>query len=145
MQETITTLYCLCDDFLKALGHSDDAQVTLSTAEVMTVALTAATFVGGNLESSRIFLHQHAYMPHMLSKSRLNRRLHAIPVSWWQTLFQLLAAVFKESNSRQEYVVDSCPLPVCDNISISNCRVRPFAAGSPARSATSMGCAYICW
>ena len=54
----------------------------------------------------------------MISKSRLNRRLHAIPLSHWDALFGILAAMFKESNDSGEYVVDSFPIPVCDNIRI---------------------------
>ena len=29
MDDTITTIYCLCDDFLKAIGHHDDLQVVI--------------------------------------------------------------------------------------------------------------------
>ena len=39
MDDTIITTYYLCDEFLKAIGHHDDPQVRLSTAEVMSVAL----------------------------------------------------------------------------------------------------------
>ena len=109
------------------MHYRDDAQATMSTAEVMTVALTAAAYYGGNLETSRTFLHEHGYMPHMLSQSRLNRRLHAIPPLLWQGLFVLLAEVFKQHNSAQTYVVDSLPVPVCDNIRIRRCRLYPRA------------------
>jgi hypothetical protein len=84
MEDTITTTYCLCEEFLKAIGHHDDPQTLLSTAEVMTVALVACASFGSNIERSRLFLHEHGYMPKMLSKSRLNRRLHAIPISHWE-------------------------------------------------------------
>jgi hypothetical protein len=40
LEDTITTTYCLCEEFLKAIGHHDDPQTLLATAEVMTVALT---------------------------------------------------------------------------------------------------------
>ena len=50
LEDTITTIYCLCEEFLKATAHRDDPQVRLSTAEVMTVALTASTFFGSNME-----------------------------------------------------------------------------------------------
>ena len=123
MDDTITTIYCLCEEFLKATGHRDDPQAYLSTAEVMTVALSAATFFGGNVDRSRLFLHEHGYMPTMISKSRLNRRLHSIPQPLWRTLFDLLAATSKESEASQEYVVDSLPIPVCDNIRIWRCRL----------------------
>ena len=35
MDDTIITTYYLCEEFLKAIGHRDDRQVRLSTAEVM--------------------------------------------------------------------------------------------------------------
>lgn len=53
MDDTITTTYYLCDELLEAIDHHDDPQVRLSTAEVMSVALVAATFFGGNVEASR--------------------------------------------------------------------------------------------
>ncbi len=56
MDYTITTIYCLCDDFLKAMHHRDDPQLRLSTAEVMTVSLVAATFFGGNIDKNSTVL-----------------------------------------------------------------------------------------
>ena len=35
MEDTIITTYYLCEEFLKVIGHQDDPQVRLSTAEVM--------------------------------------------------------------------------------------------------------------
>lgn len=127
MDDTITTIYCLCDEFLKAIDHRDDPQVRLTTAEVMTVPLVAATFFVGNIDKTRRFLHEYGYMPTMISKSHLNRRLHAIEPSLWQGLFSLLAELFKKpsNNPEQTYVVDSLPIPVCDNIRIRRCRLYP--------------------
>ncbi len=123
MQEQIITIYCLCADFLAAYGDRDDPQTQMSTAEVMTVALVAATFFVGNQDLSRRFLKEHGYIPRMLSKSRFNRRLHQIPDTLWQALFALLAEAAKQANPTQEYIVDSCPVPVCDNIRIFGCRL----------------------
>lgn len=123
MQIEIITIYCLCVEYLAALGHRDDYQVSMTTAEVMTVALVAARFFKGCSESSRQFLGEHGYMRQMLSKSRLNRRLHAIPEGVWLGLFALLAESVKRLNPDQEYVVDSLPVPVCDNIRIARCRL----------------------
>ncbi len=62
MDDTITTIYCLCDDFLKATGYRDNPQVRLSTTEVMSVALLAAVFFGANIvEASRSFLDEYGY------------------------------------------------------------------------------------
>ena len=123
MQEQIITIYCLCADFLIVYGHKDDSQATMSTAEVMTVVLVASALFAGNQERSRQFLWEHGYIPNMLSKSRLNRRLHAIPDTLWQALFALLAEIAKQTNPEQTYLVDSMPVPVCDNIRIFRCRL----------------------
>ena len=125
MEDTITTTYYLCEEFLKAIGHRDDPQARLSTAEVMSTALAAAAFFGGNIEASRSFLDEYGYIPKAISKSRFNRRLHAIDSSLWQMLFDLLAEVFKQSHPEQTYVVDSLPVAVCDNIRIKRCRIYP--------------------
>ena len=125
MDDTIITTYYLCEEFLKAIGHHDDQQVRLSTAEVMSVALVAAVFFGGNIEASRSFLDEYGYIPKAISKSRFNRRLHAVEPCLWRTLFDLLAEVFKHNNPDNSYVVDSLPIAVCDNIRIRRCRLYP--------------------
>jgi hypothetical protein len=125
MEDTIITTYYLCEEFLEAVGHHDDPQVRLSTAEVMSVALLAAAFFGGNVEASRSFLDEYGYIQKAISKSRFNRRLHAIDPSLWRTLFDLLAEVFKHNNATESYVVDSLPVAVCDNIRIRRCKLYP--------------------
>src|SRR3954466_3270160 len=129
MDDTIITIYCLCDDFLKAMCHRrDDPQSRLSTAEVMTILLVASTFFGGQIEKTRRFLYEYGYMPNMISKSHLNRRLHRIEPTLWRVLFELLAQAFKERNNSelQTYAVDSLPIPVCDNIRIRRSRLYPL-------------------
>lgn len=133
MDNTITTIYYLCDEFLKAIGHRDDPQARLSTAEVMTVPLVAATFFGANIDKTRLFVEEYGYMPNMISKGHLNRRLHAIEPGLWQGLFALLAESFKHDDDDDDddpertyyYVVDSLPIPACDNIRIRRCRLYP--------------------
>jgi hypothetical protein len=125
LEDTITTTYYLCEEFLKATGHRDDPQVLLSTAEVMTIALVAAAFFGGNIEASRSFLDEYGYIKKAISKSRFNRRLHAIDPCLWRMLFDVLAEVFKHNNATESYVVDSLPIAVCDNIRIRRCKLYP--------------------
>ncbi len=123
MQDTITTIYCVCDDLLKAMNHQDDRQTRFSSAEVMTVPLVACAFYGGNQALARNFLHAHGYTRHTLSASRFARRLAALPQEIWHTLFALLGEVFKAHNSSGAYVVDSLPIPVCDNIRIRRAKL----------------------
>lgn len=117
MDGQITAIYSLCDDVLKTLPHSEDPQCRMSDAEVMTTAIVAALYFGGNLERARGLLAQPTYIPRMLSKSRFNRRLHALE-GLLIYLFQVLGEVFKQLNASSVYLIDSFPIPACDNIRI---------------------------
>lgn len=123
MQLEIITLFCVCDEFLRAFGETDDVRSLMSTSEVMLVALVASTYFGGNYELSRRFLRDFGFIPKMLSKSRFNRRLHAIEEAVWEGLFSLLAHFHQQANEDNIYVVDSFPVAVCDNIRISRCQL----------------------
>ena len=61
---------------------------------------------------------EHNYLKNLLSKSRFNRKLHNIGEPIWMLLFQVRAQTFKEVNPGQEDIIDSFPVPVCDNIRI---------------------------
>lgn len=123
MELEITAFYCLCDDFLISEGWLDDRQCTMSTAEVMTAALTAAAFFSGSHEKSCEFLEEHGYIPDMLSKSQFSRRLGSIPESVWRALLRQLAMPFHTMNSLKIYLADSFPVPVCRNIRIRRCKI----------------------
>jgi hypothetical protein len=77
------------------------------------MTMLAAAFFGANVEASRSFLEEYGYIQRAISKSRFNRRLHAIDSSLCQQLFDLLAEVFKQNNPPQSYVVDSLPVEQC--------------------------------
>jgi hypothetical protein len=123
MENEITAAYTLCDELLKAMNIREDIQAKMNTAEVMTVALTAARFFGGHIRNASDFLKEHGYIPDMLSESRLNRRIHAADGSVWENLFCILSETFKKTNAGQEYIIDSFPVPVCDNIRISRAAI----------------------
>jgi hypothetical protein len=80
MDDIIITIYCLREEFLEAISHRDGPQVRLSAAEVMSAPLVSAAFFSGNIDKTRLFLREYGYMKEMTSKSRLNRRPHAIDV-----------------------------------------------------------------
>ena len=122
MIDHVTALYCITDDLLKAVGHREDSRRLMCDAEVLTTALTAALYFGGNIEHARRFMVGTGLMPRMLSRSRLNRRLHAV-ADLALTLFHQLGAVLKEASTSTRYLLDSFPVPVCDNIRISRSRV----------------------
>ncbi len=59
----------------------------------------------------------------MKSESRMNRRLHTIDYSVRKPLFFIISEIFKKRNQGREYIPDSFPVPVCDNIRISRARI----------------------
>jgi hypothetical protein len=133
MEETVTLIYCLCDEFLSAYGYADDPQAEVPTAEILTIPLVAATFFGGNHERGRVYLKAHRIFSRVPSKSRLSRRLHAVPEEVWRALFSVLSECFKAANETGEYIVDSFPVPVCDNIRIRRCKLYPLTPQDPFR------------
>ena len=48
---------CFIHDLLKTSGHSRDIRITVSDAEVITIAISAMRHFGGNFEKSRLILH----------------------------------------------------------------------------------------
>ena len=135
MIDHATALYCIVDDLLKAVGHADDSRRAMTDAEVLTTALLAAHCFGGNVEHSRRLLRETGLMPRMLSRSRLNRRLHAVAELAYG-LFHQLGGALKEMSSSTKYLLDSFPVAVCDNIRISRCRLargEQFRGRSAAR------------
>ena len=67
-------------------------------------------------------LKQYGYIPHMLSKSRFNRRLHRMN-EIFLVFFDLLAQIWKTLNTEAVYVIDSMPIAVCDNIRIRRSKI----------------------
>ncbi|CAK0770490.1 hypothetical protein CCP3SC5AM1_690007 [Gammaproteobacteria bacterium] len=118
MNEEITVIYCVCKDLLDAIGHRNDPQCKVTDAEVCMLAIVAARLFGGNFEKTRIFLHEHGYMSNTISKSRMNRRIHHLAPILME-LFEMLAQVWKTENKDGVYLIDSFPIPVCQNIRIT--------------------------
>ena len=61
-------------------------------------------------------------MPKMLDPSRFSRRLHRLFLPLLD-LFDCLGMVLKSLNASTEYLLDSFPVPICDNIRIRSARL----------------------
>ena len=122
MDNEILTIYCLCDDLLLSVNHQDHPSCLMSSAEVMTVAITAVLSFGGNYALARRWLNRPDLIPVMLSKSRFSRRLYRVE-HHFMVLFYLLAEIWKKNNKSQIYLIDTFPIPVCDNYRIKRNRI----------------------
>ncbi|MDQ3830214.1 MAG: IS982 family transposase [Candidatus Tectomicrobia bacterium] len=80
----------------------------------MTTGLVAMWCFRGNFEAARALLSTPRYVPPMLSRSRLNRRLHRL-TDLFLMLFDLLGCTWKPLNTESIYVIDSFPVAVCDH------------------------------
>ena len=109
MEAEAIVAYVVCDDTIKLLGIKEDCQTKMSMAEVMTTAIISASQYSGNLEKARKALKSVRYIPNMLSKSQLNRRLLRINEKVWNAVLKNL---FQCSEAR-EFIIDSFPVPAC--------------------------------
>lgn len=115
-------IYSIIDDILKATKHYDDKRRTMTDAEVITTAIVSSLFFSGNMEKARAFMKSTGIVKDMLSKSRFCRRIHALS-DMINDIFHQLGMVLKEINVSTEYIIDSFPIPICDNIRIPRCRI----------------------
>ncbi len=123
MDEKIIATFCLCDDLLKAIEHQESSfPRQLNDAEVMTIALVAASCFQGRHDVARFMLAQHGYIPGRISKSRFNRRLHRLKETV-ATVFDCLGHLWKTLDTEGVYVIDSFPVAVCDNIRIRRAKL----------------------
>lgn len=121
MDTYIVFVYSLCDDLLKGLRHWEDPQCQVGDAEILTTALVAARYFGGNQTNAQTFLFEQRYFTHRLSHSRFTRRLHRC-AHLLEPLFGVLAELGHALNPQSLCVVDSFPVPACDNYRICRCR-----------------------
>lgn len=122
MCNSTIAIYCFIDDFLKARGHYQDCRIEVSDSEVLTIAVTAMLHFGGNFEKSRLILHELGFIKRLLSRSRLSRRLNRL-ADLIHLLFHQLGSILKDLQWDSRYLLDSFPVPVCDNIRIKRCRI----------------------
>lgn len=121
-EDKIIGIYCIVDDILKGIGHLEDSRRRVSDSEVITTAIVSALYFGGHLDNGRGFMKMTGLVPRMLDKSRFNRRLHEVSELVF-SLFCQLGHCLKSMAGAAEYVIDSFPVAVCDNIRISRCRL----------------------
>ena len=115
-------IYVFIDDLFKTLGHQKDPRRKFSDAELLTTAIISSLYFGGNQDKARIFMKETHLMPDMLDKSRFNRRLHNLEEDI-SLLFLRIGHILKEIAACKEFIIDSFPIEVCDNIRIARSKL----------------------
>ncbi len=126
LYDNTIAIYVLLDDILQTIAHKEDTRRQVNDAMLMTTALIGSWYFAGNWETARSYMQTH-HCSNMLSKSRFNRRLHAI-AHLCEQCFNLLGEVFKQSQFKHSYLLDTFPVAVCHNIRIGRCRLLKQAA-----------------
>ena len=114
MDDKILAIYGLCTDFVTALQHAEDCQQNMTDAEVLTTALVAMVFLGGNVEHARALLSTSQYRPTRRSRSRFHRRWHLLQ-DRFVTLVNFLGELWKEVHVDSVSVMDRFPVALCEN------------------------------
>jgi len=113
METKVIITYVICDDTIKKLEIKDNIQSKMNMAEVMTTAIISTIQYSGNIEKARKSLKSDRYIPNMLSKSQLCRRLGKIEKYVWTAILNELSLEFAKHNIENEFVIDSCPIQAC--------------------------------
>lgn len=112
----------LVDDLLKQIDHEEDIRRKVSNSKVITTAIVSALYFGGHLDNARGFMKMTKLSPNMLDKSRFCRRLHNLEALIC-SLFYQIGQYLKDIAGAADYIIDSFPVVVCDNIRIANCKI----------------------
>nr|WP_082773601.1 IS982 family transposase [Hymenobacter sp. PAMC 26628] len=98
-----------------------DPRRHLCDAEVLTTALVAARYFGGNLAQARRYMQGH-WGQRVLHKSGFSRQLHQLR-DVLAELFTRFGETLKHLNADARYVLDSFPVPGCHNARIGRSRL----------------------
>jgi len=122
MSDKVLAIYCFLDDFLRETNRkAENKSYRCSDGLVLTTAVVAARFFYGNQAAAMRYMAEQQGVV-LLEKSAFNRRLHKL-ADTLEVLFYYLARFFKDLNVDKTYVIDSFPVPVCDNIRIRHSRL----------------------
>lgn len=118
-------IYCFLDDFFLETAHpgslKPQATPKVRDSIVLTTAIILACFFAGNQASAMLYMADKQGVV-TLEKAAFNRRLHRLATTL-SVLFYYLADFFKALNLSSQYLIDSFPVAVCDNIRISRSRL----------------------
>lgn len=121
-ENKIIGIFCLVDDLLKGVSHWEDSRRKVSDSEIITTAIVSALYFGGHIDHGRHMMRMTGMVPQMLDKSRFCRRLHHLEALLCSLFFQI-GHELKTIAGASDYVIDSFPVAVCDNMGISRSKL----------------------
>ena len=120
MTEQTVAMDCFLDELLTATrpvwARPADPRRRLSDAQVLTTAVVAARYFGGNLVLGQRYMEQH-WGQNRLDQSGFTRQLHRLADAL-AGLFATFGTLLKDLHTDARYVIDSFPVAVCHNTRI---------------------------
>lgn len=116
-ESKVIALYCIVDDILIAMGHREDVRIKVKDSEIITTVLVSALYFGGHHLNARAFMKMKGFVPHMLDKGQFSRRLQRLAELIYE-LFCQVGQKLKDMAGAADYLLDSFPIPACDNVRI---------------------------
>lgn len=121
MEDFTIAIYCFIDDYLKIKKQKASPKRKCTDAQIITTALIAARYFGGNYTKARCYLSEvHGF--NFPDKSNFSRLLTKL-CDTISSIFFGLGQSLKELNTDSEYLIDSFPVTVCRNIRIPRCKL----------------------
>jgi hypothetical protein len=117
LPDKVIAIYCFVDDLLKGIHHPTKEGCRTSDAEIITTALVSALVFKGNQCVSIDYMRSHNMAPLLPDKSGFTKRLHRL-CDLLYLIFMQTGGLIKQLNTSHCYILDSFPLPVCQNIRI---------------------------
>ena len=121
LQDKDIGIYCIIDDILQQMNHKEHNSRKFSDSQVLTTAIISAMYFNGNQSSALSYMRSHIF-DHTLNKSGFTKRLHRMK-DFMLLLFFEIGRVFKYIHCEMEYIIDSFPVKVCQNIRINRCKL----------------------
>jgi hypothetical protein len=121
LQDKVIAIYCLVDDLLKEMNHSEHNNRKFTDGQVITTALVSALCFRGNQTMSLDYVSSHIF-DGVLKKSGFTKRLHKLKETLMFILMRI-GRVFKYMCCEMEYIIDSFPVKACHNIRVGRCRL----------------------
>ena len=122
MRDKIFEILNFVQSILELTKHKENHQIKMKDAEVITTAIIAGIYFNGNFEKTLNFFHDYSHFNYVLSKSRFSRRLHKLG-STLSKIMDIIMQYNKIKNKKKEFMIDSFPIPVCDNYRIPRCKI----------------------
>lgn len=115
MEASTIAIYCFIDDLCKKIETKEKHHNSkLTDSQAITILIISGLYFQGNHKAACTYMQDFMGF-NMPDKSNFNRKAHQL-IDKMEHIFVLLTLISKELNLESIYIIDSFPLPVCENV-----------------------------